>query len=129
MGASLRVRLYPEAPERRDASGGAGSGCRNVHQERARSGPRGAGLRDDQSATQRENPGGAVSARPRQIDSERVVVGSARAGGRTQIIWFCVLSAVRRAVAILGRRAVRQLFDRPRQRLRHRLAQLERRTA
>ena|SRR5215467_6751064 len=75
------------------------------------------------------SPGGAVSARPRQIDSERVVVGSARAGGRTQIIWFCVLSAVRRAVAILGRRAVRQLFDRPRQRLRHRLAQLERRTA
>ena len=67
MGASLHVRRHPEAPERRDASSGAGSGCRDAHQERARSGPRGAGPRDSQSATQSENPGAAVSARPRQI--------------------------------------------------------------
>jgi len=30
MGASLHVRLHPEAPKRRDASGGAGSGCRDA---------------------------------------------------------------------------------------------------
>ena len=39
MGASLRVRLHPEALERRDASGGADSGCRDAHRERARSAP------------------------------------------------------------------------------------------
>jgi len=37
MGASLYVRLHPEALRRRDAFDGAGSGCRDAHQERARS--------------------------------------------------------------------------------------------
>src|SRR5215471_18655860 len=41
MGASLPVRLHLEAPKRRDASGGAGSGYRDAYQERARSGARG----------------------------------------------------------------------------------------